>query len=103
MHKAGKPSRKTQFIFISMLVGVLSAGLVRSASAGILTNQLVAKAQPDECFVGIGNTANQYPAGPTCTTGSPKVNQAYVWGLTEANSELWFGTAANVECFVLQS
>jgi hypothetical protein len=34
----------------------------------------------------------------------PKVNQAYVWGLTEAgekSDKLWFGTAPNVHCLVI--
>jgi hypothetical protein len=57
----------------------------------------LAKAQPDECFDGIGLP---HPAGPPCATGKPKVNQAYVWGLTQVGPTIWFGTGANVHCLV---
>jgi hypothetical protein len=65
-----------------------------------LDRVLVAKAQPDECFAGIGV---DYPDGPPCGVGAPKVNQAYVWGLTGGgdHEEVWFGTAPNVHCLVL--
>jgi len=80
---------------------------------------LLANAPPDECFVGLGSSRNQYPGGPTCMVGVPKVNQAYVWGLTETGTDaagdrvtspaggvtgerkLWFGSAANVLCLVM--
>ena len=55
----------------------------------------LAKAQPDECFAGVGQP---YPAGPPCATGKAKVNQAYVWGLTRTGSQVWFGTGANTFC-----
>jgi hypothetical protein len=57
----------------------------------------LAKAKPDECFNGIGQP---YPVGPPCATGQPKVNQAYVWGLTQVGQMIWFGTGANVHCLV---
>ncbi len=60
--------------------------------------ELLAKAQPDECFDGVGSV---YPPGPPCVTGKAKVNQAYVWGLTQVGQALWFGTATNVHCMVL--
>ena len=66
--------------------------------AQALSHELLAKAQPDECFDGAGNP---YPAGPPCATGKAKVNQAYVWGLAKSGNDLWFGTAANVHCLVL--
>lgn len=65
---------------------------------GAFTSTLLAKAQPDECFAGIGVN---YPPGPPCSSGIPKVNQAYVWGLTQAGKDLWFGTAPNVHCLVI--
>lgn len=67
----------------------------------ILDNQLLAKAAPDECFAGIGQP---YPAAVkgSCPKGSvPKTNEAYVWGLTQVGTKLWFGTAPNVLCLVL--
>jgi len=57
----------------------------------------LAKAKPDECLNGLGQA---YPAGPPCASGQAKVNQAYVWGLTQAGPTIWFGTGANVHCLV---
>ncbi|HEU4425673.1 MAG TPA: hypothetical protein VFR67_24320, partial [Pilimelia sp.] len=57
--------------------------------------QLLAKAPSDECFAGMGLP---YPEGPPCAEGKAKVNQGYVWGLTKAGNNLWFGTGANVNC-----
>jgi hypothetical protein len=97
-------------------------------------NTLLAKAQPDECFQGVGNPANfndlklgfyaNYPGnlnskqltacskivpGSNYATApddngyaQPKTNQAYVWGLTEYNNKLWFGTIANTQCLVIE-
>jgi hypothetical protein len=91
-------------------------------------SNVIAKAQPDECFQGIGNPANlshalgfftNYPGDLTesqkaaCRAiavsdyvtfegqAQPKVNQAYVWGLTRHRDELWFGTVANTHCLVI--
>jgi hypothetical protein len=63
----------------------------------IFAKKVVAKAQPDECYNGIGNP---YPPGPPCSEGQPKVNQAYVWGLTQQGN-VWFGTAPNTVCLVM--
>lgn len=57
--------------------------------------QLLAKAEPDECFIGIGE---EYPAGPPCIEGVEKVNQAYVWSLVKPDDTVWFGTGANLAC-----
>jgi hypothetical protein len=74
---------------------------------------LVAKAKPDECFTGLssglaalGKFLLTYPNNLDCKTcldsgGRPKVNQAYVWGMTKHGPDVWFGTAANVLCLVL--
>jgi hypothetical protein len=67
---------------------------------------LMAKAAPDEMFFGIGNTNNLFVATgidrEACLQagGQPKVNQAYVWGLTRAGDDLWFGTGPNVNILV---
>ncbi len=86
---------------VSGLIGAqpAAAGIVILPPIGGTTfeTELLAKAQPDECFNGIGQP---YPAGPPCAEGQPKVNQAYVWSLAEANNRLWFGTGANVNCIV---
>lgn len=96
------------------------------------TRELLAKAQPDECFQGLGNPANlnapntglgffdNYPGDlseeqkAACREitseystpsgqAQPKTNQAYVWGLTKAGDNLWFGTVPNTHCLVLSS
>ncbi|MGC4772304.1 hypothetical protein ACLQ25_25445 [Micromonospora sp. DT44] len=56
---------------------------------------LIGKGTPDECFAGVGVA---YPPGPPCATGQPKVNQSYLWGMTQTAQSLWFGTGANVNC-----
>lgn len=62
----------------------------------MLNHQSIAKAEPDECFLGVGVT----PGVPPCdSTAKPKVNDAYVWGLTRAGEDLWFGTVANTLCY----
>lgn len=57
----------------------------------------LAKAQPDECYAGIGQP---YPPGaPGCPEGStPKVSGAYVWSLVKSGDRLWFGTVKNIFC-----
>ncbi len=71
---------------------LLSASVLSGAEPGVTR---VGKAAPDEFFAGIGK--GYYPLGtqPPDLPGQPKVNQAYVWGMTKAGSDLWFGTAAN--------
>ena len=70
--------------------------------APTLNTQLLANATPDECFQGIGTLPLPYtPSG--CAGGRPKVNQSYVWGLTEDGTSLWYGTGSNVQCLVMGS
>lgn len=81
------------------------------AEAPLYTEQRLAKAEADECFTEIG--VDQPPIDPdgSCSLGTPKTNQSYVWGLTQAGvgqlsfpgDELWFGTAANPLCTVFGS
>jgi hypothetical protein len=73
---------------------------VGTGSNGRLAGTLLAKAEPDECFYGLGDPRNAYGA-TDCDHGTWKVNQAYVWGLTERRNVLWFGTAPNVHCLVV--
>lgn len=69
----------------------------------VLNPYLLAKAQPDECYNGIGVPYDG--TLPYCNdvylNGRPKVNQAYVWGLVKPNEDLWFGTAPNTHCMVM--
>ncbi|GGK83921.1 hypothetical protein [Mangrovihabitans endophyticus] len=85
------------------LLALLGACVLSAAAAAVPAQaadqpysfRLLAKAQPDECFAGIGQP---YPPGPPCAEGTPKVNQAYVWGLTKVGADVWFGTGANTHC-----
>jgi hypothetical protein len=66
------------------------------------SSMLMAKAQPDECYYGIGEN-NIYPfdfESQVCQGGRPKVNESYVFGLTRSGKNLWFGTAPNMGCLV---
>ena len=65
-----------------------------------LNTQLLANAAPDECFSAIGGPPVPIPPGG-CTSGQPKANQAYVWGLTQDANTMWYGTGSNVQCQVL--
>jgi hypothetical protein len=62
---------------------------------------LLAKAAPDECYGGVGATYVAKTSADCPSGRQPKVNQAYLWGLTKGGSDLWFGTAPNTLCLVL--
>lgn len=86
---------------------------------------VAAHANPDECFYGLAGYLNSptaqannasfltnYPndlspeaiANCILSGGSPKINQAYVWGLTATpNGDVWIGTVANTLCLVLDN
>ncbi len=88
-------------------IGAVMGGVPLAPPARKIIANLLAKAQPDECFCGVPPMGPPYPPNPTndpppCDDcGIPKVNQAYVWGLAKFESNLWFGTAANVLDLVL--
>ncbi len=69
--------------------------------SGITTEvEVLAFAESDECFEGIGN--NVFGVAPPCAEGAQeKVNEAYVWGMTLANNKVFFGTVANTHCLVI--
>lgn len=77
--------------------------------------ELLAKAHPDECFCGIGaedngpisnsvtgDCSDLTPESPM-TECVPKTNQSYIWALTKAGNEVWFGTLANSTCVLASS
>ncbi|MGL4292091.1 MAG: T9SS type A sorting domain-containing protein [Bacteroidales bacterium] len=70
-------------------------------------NRLVSKAPTDGCFYNIGDTRNSYlPLGMTesecaeCENsgGVLKHNQSYVWGLTNDENNIFWGTNFNYVC-----
>ena len=88
---------------------VLGVVMLQPVSAAVLESEVVAKAAPDECFNGLGQDydgVHPIPAFNTwnvddCTDEAPpKVNQAYVWGMTKTDTHVWFGTAPNTLCMV---
>lgn len=73
-----------------------------SSAAPVLLPQVLASAEPDECFYAIGNERNTWPYDPStdrCPGGTEKTNYQYLWGLTESGATLWFTTAANPLCW----
>lgn len=71
--------------------------------------EIIAKAQPDECFIALGSDLNEYDksgldeqecADCIARNGAPKINQSYVWGLTKKDNYLWWGTGPNVNLLV---
>ncbi|MFO1135643.1 MAG: hypothetical protein U1E30_10705 [Rhodoblastus sp.] len=98
---------KTKRLSATVCAAALATlGMAPASAQPVLQNQLLAKAQPDECFVSLASPQNlPLSANPCTNAGSiKKVDQAYAWGLTkiDSSSRVWFGTAANVECLVLQ-
>jgi hypothetical protein len=86
-------------VLLSLALVTSGCGLIEDGLA-TLSGRVLAKAEPDECFVDIGDSSPIADDG-TCEEGTPKVNQAYVWGLTKAKRRLWYGTGPNVVCLVL--
>lgn len=93
-----------------LLLALLMPGRACASDIPLMfQSEVLAKASPDECFFGIGNTNNAYsPTGIVCEAclqagGKPKVNQGYVWGLTRAGDDFWIGTGANINSLVAGS
>jgi hypothetical protein len=85
---------------VAAMLAVQAVAAVPIPQPILTVNQLLWKVAPDECFDGIG--VDYPPINPdgTCPAGQPKTNESYIWGLTEANGKLWFGTIANAACLV---
>ena len=64
---------------------------------GTVNRELLAKAEPDECYTGFGVESTDLPCAGD---GQPKVNQGYVWGMVDVGTDVWFGTVANTHCIV---
>ena len=93
-------------IWILLGIGCLSFQTAMAQSVlgdGLTTTTAVlAHAEPDECFSGIGE--NSLGVSPPCAEGSQeKVNEGYVWGMALAGDKIFFGTVANTQCLVIGS
>ncbi|MDA2920689.1 hypothetical protein MYX76_14560, partial [Desulfobacterota bacterium AH_259_B03_O07] len=74
--------------------------------------EILAFAEPDECFCGIGAEDNgpitDSAAGdcsdltpePPFSRCIPKTTYSYVWSLTKIGRYLWFGSVANAACLI---
>jgi len=93
--------RRVVLICLSLLaLGLLGALFPWSPiELASLDGALLAKAAPDECFVEIGDQRPINEDG-SCDVGIPKVNQAYVWGLTQTRGQLWGGSGPNIICLI---
>jgi hypothetical protein len=89
-------------VLLAMSMVFFSTATAISANGGE-TWEVLAKASPDECFLGIGED-NVYPFDPTTEecSGQLKTNEAYVWGLTKYGDNIFFGTGQNILALVLQ-
>lgn len=83
------------------MLAVAVAPVDAPAAEGPPEVALLAKAPADECYGGVGATYVAKDAAGCPSGRRPKVNQAYLWGLTKAGDDLWFGTAPNTLCLVL--
>jgi hypothetical protein len=61
--------------------------------------KLMVRAQPDECFYGVGNPKNEYPIIGNCESPAKlKTNESYIWAMTKARDDIYFGTVVNPLC-----
>jgi len=67
-----------------------------TSSAAAYTVERVAKAQPDEFFNGVGQPYIPLGEQGPDDVGQPKVNQDYVWSMTQAGDYIAFASAGNV-------
>lgn len=81
---------KWRAVFPLSLLVLHSAVTVSHAETKVL-----ATAVPDECWSTCGGPYVAAENG-ICLTGTPKRNQAYVWGLGKWKDTVWIGTGANI-------
>jgi hypothetical protein len=92
---------------VLIVVTVLVAGAALPADAkppdpASNSTDLLARAQPDECFTTVGGPKPAMKPNGKCPAGSvPRVNQHYVWSLFTNDQEpyVWWGTGSNVICY----
>lgn len=73
------------------------------ADANLTVNEIY-RSPADGCYFGIGDARNIYdPAGIDCEEceeagGRIKINGSYVWGLTQSDNKIYWGTINNLLC-----
>jgi hypothetical protein len=94
------------------MLAVIATGLAAADAAEEFTRwpirtgyqaELLARAQPDEYYYGVGSNANTYVAEGidlgACFLSNglpkPKINESYIWGMARAGRKLYIGTVAN--------
>jgi hypothetical protein len=73
---------------------------ISTTETGIKT-ELLLKANPDECFKGIGK--NEPYDEALCSDGMPRVNESYPWSMAASEKNVWFSTFTNLVCGVLSA
>jgi hypothetical protein len=76
---------------IAWILGGVLALAAGSASAQF---ELIAKAQPDEFYTGLGQAYIPIGEQEPGLAGQPKVNHDYLWGMATDGRYIWCGTAA---------
>ena len=71
---------------------------VTNVNGQTYTFALDAKAQPDQWYTGIGGPYYALGKQPKKLAGQPKVNQDYVWGMTQTPGYVWYSSSGNVLC-----
>jgi hypothetical protein len=115
-HRAKAPRSRPRALRVEwleprqLLSGAAAAATAKAAplDSGLLqagyAYNLWAKATPDQWFdappgqwqEGVGKPYVPYSAPAPSADAIPRVNQQYVWGMTQTSSSIWFATAANV-------
>jgi hypothetical protein len=73
---------------------VALAGIALLPEAQGQSFSLVAKAQPDQWYTGLGGPYVPITSPKPNDDAVPKTNQDYIWSLTDGGNSIWFGTSA---------
>jgi len=89
-------SKRSRFTSRSLRLERLESRQLLSIANGVdYSFEVVAKAQPDEWFTDIGDPVVPI-TDPQPDGAVAKVNQDYVWGMTQSGNYIWYSTSGNV-------
>jgi hypothetical protein len=97
--KKSRRSRRRSLRFEPLETKTLLSGVsvvANGPAAPEFDFEVVAKAQPDEWFNGIGEPYVPLGEQQAGDEGQPKVNQTYAWGMAQTKDAVWVGTGGNV-------